>query len=553
MIVPELWREARAFPRELATSTVLLLLVFATHLVQAGALAVSLAAFVGGDVRTALLGGAVILAVSVIRILLSLAKAGSAAALGGRVREHLRGRAITTALTPARLHDPAVRDGSVQATLGEGIDGTDAYVSKYVPAVVLLAVGSVAAVGLLAAVSLPAAACVTVGILVAVLGPMAWQRMLAGRGVDHWDTYEALGDDLLESLRGMATLRTLGDVTGTRERLRERSEALRRATERVMRSSLVTTAVTDFAVQAGYVAAVFVAVWDVMTGAAPRGEVYAILLLSSEAFRPVRDLSRHWHAGFLGLTAVPGLVALGAFGPRGSRADADADADAGAMSEVSGVATTPRVLRVSNLTYRYPGADHDVLLGIDLQVEVGAVHAIVGASGSGKSTLFDLLLGFLTPTTGTIDLDGLPLRASDIAVVSQRPVLFSGTIRQNVNLVGADDREVEAACAAAGILAEIRAIPGGFDAPVSEAGTSLSGGQRQRLALARALLAQRPVLLVDEPTSALDDRGAQTVAETLERVAAERIVLMISHRTEALERVTSVRRLDAGMLQEVRT
>lgn len=85
---------------------------------------------------------------------------------------------------------------------------------------------------------------------------------------------------------------------------------------------------------------------------------------------------------------------------------------------------------------------------------------------------------------------------------------------------------------------------------VAEAGTSLSGGQRQRLALARALLAGRPVLLVDEPTSALDDRSALTVAETLERVAEERIVLMISHRPEALARVADVRVLRDGVLVE---
>lgn len=549
MIVPELWREARAFPRELTSSIVLLLLVYATHLLQAGALAASLAAFVGGDVRTALLGAVVILGVSVIRVLLATAKAASAATLGGRVREHLRRRAVAAALTPPRLHDAALRDGSVQATLGDGIDGTDSYVSKYIAAVVQLVFGSTAVVSLLALVSPAAAVCVAIGVLLAVLGPLAWQRMLAGRGFDHWDTYEALGGDLLESLRGMATLRALGDVTPTRERLDGRSEALRRATERVMRSSLVTTAITDFAVQAGYVAAVFVAVFEVMSGAGPRIEVYMILLLASEAFRPVRDLSRHWHAGFLGLTAVPGLAALGAF----REGDPEIGDDADPSRAIPVAASTARRLRVTDLTYRYPGSDHDVLHGIDLEVETGSVHAIIGASGSGKSTLFDLLLGFLTPATGTIDLDGRPLRASDIAVVSQRPVLFTGTVRQNVDLFGADDPDVEAACAAAGILAEIRAIPGGFDAPVSEAGLSLSGGQRQRLALARALLARRPVLLVDEPTSALDDSGAQTVADALDRVAAERIVIMISHRPEALERVASLHRLDAGVLREVRT
>lgn len=542
MIVPELWREARRSPRELAASILLLLLVFATHLAQAAALALSLAAFVAGDVRGALIGGAAILGIGTLRVLLSTAQAAAAAALGGRVREQLRRRAVMTALAPRHLHDSARRDGSIQATLGDGVDGTDAYVSTYIPAVAQLAVGSLVAVALMAAISPAAALCVGAGVILAVAGPMAWKRMLARRGGERWDEYGALSSDLLETLRGMATLRILGDVAGTRALLHGRSEALRRATERVMRASLAETAVTDFAVQAGYVAAVFVAVIDVVEGSPSSAAVYAILLLSSEAFRPVRELSRCWHAGFLGLTAVPGLAALGAFDSERADPEPLPGAPAG----------RGRVLQVTGLTFRYPDAADDVLRDVDLLAERGSVHAIVGASGSGKSTLFDLILGFLTPAAGTIALDGRPLRIDDVAVVSQRPVLFTGTIRQNVDLFGAEDREVDAACAAAGILDEIRAFPGGFDAPVSEAGASLSGGQRQRLALARALLAGRPVLLVDEPTSALDDRSALTVAETLERVATERIVLMISHRPEALERVADVRMLHEGTLQEVR-
>jgi ATP-binding cassette subfamily C protein CydD len=538
MIVPELWREARRHPWLLSVSILLLLLVFATHLLQALALAWSLAAFVRGDAAGAVAGIGAILAIGLTRVLLTLVQGDAAARLGGRVREDLRGAAVAAALVPERLHDARLRDGSTQLALGDGIDGTDAYVSKYIPAVAQLVVGSLVAVGLVAVLSPLIALCVAAGILLAVLGPLLWKRMLARRGFEHWDSYEALSGDLLESLRGMSTLRALGDVPATRARLHTRSEALRLATERVMRSSLAETAITDFAVQAGVVIAAGLAVVSVLTGQPPAVEVYALLLLSSEAFRPVRELSRHWHAGFLGLTAVPGLAALGAF-----RRSPEMVPEAETVPATGG-----EVLRISGLSYRYPGADHDVLRGIDLRAARGEVHAIAGPSGAGKSTLFDLVLGFLPATAGTVELDGRPLQPSDVAVVSQRPVLFAGTVRENVDLFDAGQEALEGACAAAGVLDEIRAIPGGFDAMVAEAGTSLSGGQRQRLALARALRARRPVLLVDEPTSALDDRSALTVAETLERVAAERIVLMISHRPEALARVADVRVLRDGML-----
>ncbi|GAB3213658.1 ABC transporter ATP-binding protein/permease [Marinactinospora thermotolerans] len=547
MIVPQLWREAARFPATLAWSVTLLTLVSLTHLAQAVAIAWSMSAVLRGQAHDVLVALALIVGIALLRLVLCLAQASAAARLGGRVRQAVRRRAMRAALVSERLHDTAARDGSMRASLGDGVDGIDAYVSKYLPAVAQLLLTCPIVVAGLLALSPSAGLCVAAGVVLALLGPMAWKRMAARRGLDHWDSYEALSADLLESLRGMATLRTLGDVPGTRGRLDARSEALRRATERVMRVSLAETAVTDLAVQAGVVAASAAAIAHAVAGQAPSIEVYLILLLASEAFRPVRDLSRHWHAGFLGLTAVPGLDRLGAFAEQ--RATAPGHAASAVEGDRAPTERRAEELRVTGLGFRYPGAPDDVLRDLDLTARRGSLSAIVGASGAGKSTLFDLLLGFLTPHSGRIELDGRPLRPSDIAVVSQRPVLFAGTIRDNLAVTGpATEAELVAACHAAGILDEIRGFPNGFDTEVTEAGTSLSGGQRQRLALARALLARRPVLLVDEPTSALDAGRAANVIETLHRVARDRVVIMISHRPETLTEVAHVLRLDSGHL-----
>ncbi|WP_304454813.1 ATP-binding cassette domain-containing protein [Nocardiopsis sp. YSL2] len=552
MIVPLLWREAARFPGALARSVALLVLVFLGHVGQAVAIAWSMSAVLHGQAREVFVALALILGIALLRLVLSLAQASAAADLGGRVRQAVRRRAVRAALVPERLHDTAARDGSMRASLGDGVDGIDAYVSKYVPAIVqLLLTCPIVVIGLVA-LSPWAGVCVAGGVVFALVGPMAWKRMMARRGLDHRDSYEALSADLLESLRGMATLRTLGDVSGTRERLDHRSEALRRATERVMRGSLGETAVTDAAVQGGAVAAAAVAIAHAVAGQAPAVEVYLILLLSSEAFRPIRDLSRHWHAGFLGLTAIPGLTRIGAF----TEHPGAAAVHTAPISTASGPGDAPAAgdpsadtLEVTGLSFRYPDASDDVIHALDLTARRGSLTAVVGASGAGKSTLFDLLLGFLTPRAGSIALDGRPLRTSDIAVVSQRPVLFVGTIRDNLAVTGATaEADLVAACRDAGILDEIQRFPRGFDTEVTEAGTSLSGGQRQRLALARALLAQRPVLLVDEPTSALDADRSADVVQTLHRVARDRVVIMISHRSETLTEVPHVLSLDSGHL-----
>lgn len=545
MIVRELWREAARFPGALTWSVLLLVLVCATHIGQAVAIASAMSSVLGGQARDVLTALATILAIALIRFLLSLAQTAAAARLGGHVRLALRRRAMHAALVPSRLHDATVRDGSLRASLGDGIDGTDAYVSKYIPAVAQVFLACPLVIIAVASLNLWAGVAVAVAVVLALAGPMAWKRMMSRRGLDHWDSYEALSADLLEALRGMATLRTLGDVPGTRERLHTRSEALRKATERVMRASLAETGVTDFAIQAGVVAAATTAIVHAGTGHPHALEVYLILLLSSEAFRPIRDLSRHWHAGFLGLTAIPGLAQIGAF------IDPDQGPPSAPKVRPSSREDTDqtRELRVQGVRYQYPDAEHPVLDGLDLTAERGTLTAIVGTSGAGKSTLFDVLLGFLTPSAGTIDLDGRPLHRDDIAVVSQRPVLFTGTIRDNLVVTGEPtEADLTAACRAAGILDEIHALAAGFDSPVAEAGTSLSGGQRQRLALARALLAGRPVLLVDEPTSALDDARAAEVVRTLHRVAENRIVIMISHRPETLAGADALLRLEDGRL-----
>ncbi|WOC13545.1 ATP-binding cassette domain-containing protein [Gordonia sp. MP11Mi] len=539
MVVRVLWREAARFPTWLAGAVVLLTAISATYIAQAIAVAWAMTAAVDGrrgDVVVAL--GAIVVILG-IRVASMLAQTSVAARLGGRVRAAIRRRALTAVLSPASLHDETVRDGTLRATVTDGVDGTDSYVAKYIPALAQLAVVCPMVIVALLFLAPIAAAAVAVGVLVALLGPKVWRRLSARRGREHWDSYESLSADLLESLRGMPTLRVLGDVPGTRVAIGRRSEALRTATERSMRVSLAETGVTDFAVQAGLFAAAAAAIGAATTGHSPTMEVYLVLLLASEAFRPVRDLSKHWHAGFLGVSAIVGLERIGAFDAAPSVVEPQPTRLSGSAHE----------LRVSGVSFTYPGAAAPVLDELTLAATTGTISAIVGASGAGKSTLLDVLLGFLRPDVGSIYLDGRPLHPGDVAVLSQHPVLFAGTVADNLGAARPVTRsEMVDACRDAGVLVDVQQLSDGFDTVVAENGHNLSGGQRQRLALARALLAARPVLLVDEPTSALDAERAAGVLDTLHRVAADRIVVMVSHRPESLAAVPDVYRLDGGVL-----
>lgn len=557
MMIDGLLLSAAARHRAAATRTVVWQLLLATtYLLQAVALAVGLAALVDDDASRLVTALGVVAGLVALRAGLTWLQARAARQLGAAVRVRLRDDALRGALVPAALHDPARRDGALRATLVDGVDGVDAYVTRYLPAVAQVLVLLPVVTAVLAVLHPLAGLVAGVAAAAAVLVPLGWRRLVRRRSWTHWDTYEALGSDLLESLRGMTTLRLLGTVPRARARLAARSEELHRATVRTMRVSLVDTALIDLAVQAGAVAAVALAVHDAAEGTGSALGSYLVLLLSGEVFRPVRDLSRAWHAGYLGTSAVPALTALGVGRPGGphdqdARDAQDARRPLGDRDDAGAPPTAAVVLE--EVRFAYPGAATPLLDGVSARFEPGAVSAVVGASGAGKSTLLDLVLGHLAPDHGRVHRGGTAVRAEDVAVVTQRPVLFEGTVRDNL-VIGRpggeppDDALLLSACRQAGILEEVLAMPGGLDAPVAAAGATVSGGQRQRLALARAIVADRPVVLADEPTSALDAAAARTVTRALADLARDRVVVVVAHRDESLAGVAQVLELVDGRL-----
>lgn len=214
-------------------------------------------------------------------------------------------------------------------------------------------------------------------------------------------------------------------------------------------------------------------------------------------------------------------------------------------------------ITLENVTFTYPGRETPALNGFDLHIQPGERVAIVGPSGAGKSTLLALLLRFYDPIHGRITLDGGDVRSLDLAalrgamgLVAQEPVLFSGSVAENLRY-GDEEADIErlrTAAQDASALDFIDALPQGFDTPLGPGGVQLSGGQRQRLAIARALLKDPAVLLLDEATSALDAESERLVQQALDRLMVGRTSIVIAHRLATVIAADRLLVLDGGKL-----
>lgn len=216
-------------------------------------------------------------------------------------------------------------------------------------------------------------------------------------------------------------------------------------------------------------------------------------------------------------------------------------------------------VRFEQVSFAYGDRDSTVIENFDLHIPPGESCALVGPSGSGKTTVARLLLRFYDPAAGTVRIDGRDLRdvqleslRGAIAVVSQEPILFSGTIRENIRYgrLDATDDEIEEAARLANADGFIRGFPEGYDTKVGERGVQLSGGQRQRVSIARAILRDPKILILDEATSALDAQSEGLVQTALDQLQKGRTTLVIAHRLSTVKAADRIVVLDAGRAVE---
>jgi ATP-binding cassette, subfamily C, bacterial CydC len=439
-------------------------------------------------------------------------------------------------LAPGELE--GYRHGDLLARLVADVDALqNLHLRGAVPRLAALAAGAIS-VAVTAAI-LPAAAVVlAAGLLVAGVAVPATSTRL-GRALEGREA-QARGDlaaDLVETLRGAPELAVYGRIDERLSIIRERDRMLARIARRAALADGSGDALRLLVTGATVAAVLAVAVDAHAGGHLDRVLVAALALLALASFEAVQPLPQAARDLRESVAAGGRLLELS------DRSPAIAD-----PPDPEAIPAAPFALALERVRAR------NALDGLSLRLEPGSATALVGPSGAGKTTVVDLLVRFLDPESGRVTLDGRDLRAfrqedvrRAIAVAGQDTHLFSTSIRENVALGRPDatDAEIENALERARILDWVRALPDGWHTLVGEEGRELSGGQRQRLVVARALLANAPVLVLDEPTAHLDPATAERLIADVLDAAAGRTVLLVTHRTEGLERMDQIVELAA--------
>ncbi|GHE60399.1 thiol reductant ABC exporter subunit CydD [Streptomyces vinaceus] len=457
------------------------------------------------------------------------------------VKSQLRGRLLDRAaeLGPGRLGGHPV--GSLVALATRGVDALDDYFSRYLPQLGLAVVVPVAVLARIVTEDWVSAAIIVVTLplipLFMVLIGMATQSRMDRQ----WRLLSRLSGHFLDVVAGLPTLKVFGRAKAQAESIRKITDDYRQATVRTLRIAFLSS----FALE--LLATLSVALVAVTIGMRlVHGELdlytgLVILILAPEAYLPLRQVGAQYHAAAEGLSAAEEIFKV-------------LQTPVAACGGVAPVPAAELRIEIDGVAVRYEGRGEDSPGAVSLAVGPGECVALTGPSGAGKSTLLQVLLGFVEPTAGRVRIGGVDLASlsleqwrEQIAWVPQRPHLFAGTIAQNVRLAR-PDASAEAVAEAlkdAGAWEFVAALPRGVETELGEGGVGLSAGQRQRLALARAFLADRPVLLLDEPTAALDGETEAAVVDAVRRLAVGRTVLLVVHRPALLAVADRVVRLGA--------
>lgn len=458
------------------------------------------------------------------------------------VKKTLREKIYQKLLRLGVSYKEQVKTSEIVQVAVEGVDQLETYFGAYLPQFFYAMIAPLTLFVVLCFVNVPSAivllVCVPM-IPIAIAVVQTWAKKLLSK---YWDQYTALGDTFLENLQGLTTLKIYRSDAYKNEQMNVESEKFRKITMKVLTMQLNSITIMDLVAYGGAALGMIMAVTQYRDYHIFLQGCLLIIVLSADFFIPMRQLGSFFHIAMNGMAASDKIFKLLDM-PEQNQGEQEIGEDC--------------TIVCSELSFGYE-EDKEILHNISMSFPKGSFTAIVGESGSGKSTIAGILTGHNRQYRGSVTIGGISLpeikEASlmkNVTYVSHNSYLFKGTVRDNL-LMGnpqASDEELWKALEQVK-LADFLRNEKGLDTELTEKASNLSGGQCQRLAFARALLHDSPVYIFDEATSNIDVESENDIMKEIYRLAAEKTVILISHRLANVVHADNIYVFEHGELKE---
>ncbi len=433
---------------------------------------------------------------------------------------------------------------SLVQVMVEGVEQLEIYFGRYLPQLIYALLAPITLFVVVMTISWKAATvlliCVPL-IPVSIIAIMKFAKRILKK---YWNSYANLGGTFLENLQGLTTLKVFDQDEQYHQKMNEEAENFRVMTMKVLSMQLNSINIMDLVAFGGAAAGTIIALMQFARGEILVGDLLVIILLSAEFFIPMRLLGSYFHIAMNGMTASDRIFNV---------LDSEERIDGKKETRLK---ENPIVLENVDFSYE---KGRQILKQVNMEITPGGLTAIVGESGSGKSTVASLLLRSYDVQKGCIYWGESKL--SDISyaslyeqmnLVSTNSYIFNGSIKDNL-LMGnpkATDLDVKNALERTKLMKFVEGLAQGIDTLVGEGGGLLSGGQKQRLALARAILADREVMIFDEATSNIDVESEEAIWEVIYELAKEKTIIVISHRLANVREAKKIYVMKEGQVVE---
>ncbi|WP_397324889.1 ABC transporter ATP-binding protein/permease [Pantoea agglomerans] len=467
--------------------------------------------------------------------------------LASGVRTQLRQQLFRPLLAPGYAVMQHHSAAQIQGTLVEGVEVMESFYSRYLPALLLAITGGAATVITVMCFDMLSAVILLLFMIGCPLLDALFMRNQRHHIVGVFAAMQRFADDLMDTLRGMLTLKAFNAVDRSRARIADHAALLRSESMSTLRVTMMRGGLTRLMTLLGVASLLLFNAWRVAQGTLEPAILLFTLFLSWEAFRPILQLESVFHILWSTQSMRPAIHSL-----------ASSTAYIHDPIEPSNLPDRHDI-HFLNVTYHWPAQQKPLFENLSLHIAENRHTAFIGPSGSGKSTLIQLITRFVPPEAGRITLGGVMIDElsiaalrSRISLVSQDVFLIDGSLGDNLRLSRPDatDHDIWQVLQQAQLANWARDLPNQLDTNIGENGGLLSGGQRQRLSIARALLKQSPILILDEVTSNLDAANESGLQEVIASLHGNCTLISIAHRLNTVAHADHIVVLQEGQILE---